>query len=259
MVKFKHPVIQWAHEHPLLFALFGTTIFFYAPARILGKTIRIAKYGDPTMGSASHSHSFSPEVQQHWTQHPGGSHDAKQYTHIHGLGDIPGVMSPEQRQLYTGTGNAGAVHFLGAVPSPEAGPITGGALFREVYDETAKEAEAGNIPKDQIQFHATAKYNQLIASGKYNIVVRTAPGPDQGKNPGDFYRDSRHTGKISWRSQINANPYQADKVLPNQVPVGKKYNEPSSSPAATHANPSVLNILGEGSVFAGLGLAQKLR
>jgi hypothetical protein len=223
MVKFKHPVIQWAHEHPLLFALFGTTIFFYAPARILGKTIRIAKYGDSTMGN------------------------------------IPGVISQEDRQLYTGSGNAGALNFLGAIPSPEAGPITGGVLYREVYDEIAKEAEAGNIPKDQIQYHATAKYNQLIASGKYNIVVRTAPGPDQGKNPGDFYRDSRHAGRIFSSDGRDANPYKPDKVLPNQVPVGKKYNEPSSSPAATHANPSVLNILGEGSVFAGLGLVQKLR
>jgi hypothetical protein len=223
MAKFKHPVIQWAHEHPILFALFGTTIFFYAPARIMGKTIRIAKYGDPTMGG------------------------------------IPGVMSPEDRQLYTGTGNAGAIHFLGAVPKPEDGPITGGVLYKEVYDEMCEKARAGEIPKDQIQYYATAKYNQLIATGKYNIVVKTAPGPDQGKNPGDFYRDSRHTGKIFSSDGRYANPYNPGKQLPNQVPVGKKYNEPTSSPAANHINPSVLNILGEGSVFAGLGLAHKLR
>ena len=49
--KFKHPVVQFAHENPLLFALFGTTIFFYAPARIIGKAIRTAKYGDSSMGN----------------------------------------------------------------------------------------------------------------------------------------------------------------------------------------------------------------
>jgi hypothetical protein len=223
MAKFKHPVIQWAHEHPVLFALFGTTIFFYAPARILGKTIRIAKYGDPT------------------------------------LGNIPGVMSDEDRQMYTGTGNAGAIKHFGAIPTPDAGPLTGGALYREVHTEMQKKAKAGEIPKDQIQYHATAKYNQLIDTGKYNIVVKTAPSPDQGKNPGDFYRDSRHTGKISWRSQIDANPYNPDKLITSPVPLGKKYNETTSSPASTHVNPSVLNIMGEGSVFAGLGLAQKLR
>ena len=43
MAKFKHPVVQWAHEHPVLFALFGTTIFFYLPARVIGKTIRTVK------------------------------------------------------------------------------------------------------------------------------------------------------------------------------------------------------------------------
>jgi hypothetical protein len=40
----------------------------------------------PPTGPTSHSHSFAPAVQQHWTQYPGGSHDSKQYTHIHGLG-----------------------------------------------------------------------------------------------------------------------------------------------------------------------------
>ena len=49
--KFKNSVVQWAHEHPVLFALFGTTIFFYAPARIIGKTIRTIKYGDSSLGN----------------------------------------------------------------------------------------------------------------------------------------------------------------------------------------------------------------
>ena len=51
MAKFKNPVVQWAHEHPILFALFGTTLFFYLPARVIGKTIRTVKYGDPSLGN----------------------------------------------------------------------------------------------------------------------------------------------------------------------------------------------------------------
>lgn len=223
MVKFKHPVIQWAHEHPVLFALFGSTLFFYAPARLIGKTIRIAKYGEATMGN------------------------------------IPGVMSEEERQSYTGTGNAGAIKHFGAIPTPEAGPLTGGALYREVHTEMQERANTGDIPKDQVQYHATAKYNQLVDSGKYNIVVKTAPGPDQGKDAGGFYRDSRHNQKLSWRSQIDANPYNPGKQIDNPVPRGKKYREASSSPPSRHANSSLLNLTGEGSVFAGLGLAHKLR
>ncbi|BCV02788.1 MAG: hypothetical protein CM15mV57_600 [uncultured marine virus] len=37
MAKFKNPVVQWAHEHPILFALFGTTIFFTYQLGLLGK------------------------------------------------------------------------------------------------------------------------------------------------------------------------------------------------------------------------------
>ena len=87
--KFKHPVVQWAHEHPLLFALFGTTIFFYAPARLIGKTIRTAKYGDSSMGN------------------------------------IPGLMN--ERSAFTGSGTLD-MHQLGAIPAPSAGPMTE-ALF----------------------------------------------------------------------------------------------------------------------------------
>ena len=68
MAKFKHPVVQFAHEHPILFTLFGTTIFFYLPARVLGKSIRVAKYGDSD------------------------------------LGNIPGLMSEQERSLFTGSG-----------------------------------------------------------------------------------------------------------------------------------------------------------
>ena len=89
--KFKHPVVQFAHENPLLFALFGTTIFFYAPARIIGKAIRTAKYGDSSMGN------------------------------------IPGLMN--ERDSFTGSGKLD-MHQLGAIPAPSDGPMTGGALFR---------------------------------------------------------------------------------------------------------------------------------
>jgi len=222
MAKFKHPVVQWAHEHPVLFALFGTTIFFYLPARVIGKTIRSVKHGDPT------------------------------------LGNVPGLMSEAERSQFTGSGEL-TMHQLGAIPAPSDGPITGGALFRSIHGEMAESAERGEIPKEHIQYHTTAKYNKLMNDGQYNVVIKTAPGPDQGKNPGDFYRDSRHNQYISSYTEKHANPYNPDKQLPNQVPVGKSYSEMSSSPGSFAVNPSVKALLGEDSVFAGLGLAQKLR
>jgi hypothetical protein len=220
--KFKHPVVQWAHEHPILFSLFGTTIFFYFPARLIGKTIRTVKHGDPT------------------------------------LGGLPGLMSSSERDLFTGSGTMN-IHQLGAIPSPSEGPITGGALYRAVYEEMCERARKGEIPQDQVQYYATARYNKLMNDGQYNITIKTAPGPDQGKNAGDFYRDSRHNQYISSHSYKHANPYDPSKTLPNQVPVGNAYSEHSSSPGSFAVNPSVKAILGENSVFAGLGAVQKLR
>ena len=224
--KFKNSVVQWAHEHPVLFALFGTTIFFYAPARIIGKTIRTIKYGDSS------------------------------------LGNIPGLM--EDRSMFTGSGNLD-MHQLGAIPSPSDGPMTGGALFRAVHEEMCERAEKGEIPREHVQYYTTAKYNKLMNDGQYNIVIKTAPGPDQGKNPGDFYRDSRHNGKIYPAKGGNGtNPIRSQRdhrtggsIAPPVA--GKTYSEHSSSPGSFSANPDVVNLLGEGSVFAGLGVAHKLR
>ena len=224
--KFKNSVVQWAHEHPVLFALFGTTIFFYAPARIIGKTIRTIKYGDSS------------------------------------LGNIPGLM--EDRSMFTGSGNLD-MHQLGAIPNPSDGPMTGGALFRAVHEEMCERAEKGEIPREHVQHYTTAKYNKLMNDGQYTIVIKTAPGPDQGKNPGDFYRDSRHNGKIYPAKKGNApNPIRSQRdhrtggsIAPPVA--GKTYSEHSSSPGSFSANPDVVNLLGEGSVFAGLGAVQKLR
>ena len=224
--KFKNSVVQWAHEHPVLFALFGTTIFFYAPARIIGKTIRTIKYGDSS------------------------------------LGNIPGLM--EDRSMFTGSGNLD-MHQLGAIPNPSDGPMTGGALFRAVHEEMCERAEKGEIPREHVQYYTTAKYNKLMNDGQYNIVIKTAPGPDQGKNPGDFYRDSRQNGKIYPAKKGNApNPIRSQRdhrtggsIAPPVA--GKTYSEHSSSPGSFSANPDVVNLLGEGSVFAGLGAVQKLR
>ncbi len=220
--KFKHPVVQWAHEHPILFSLFGTTIFFYFPARLIGKTIRTVQHGDPT------------------------------------LGGIPGLMSTSERDLFTGSGTV-SMHQLGAIPSPADGAITGGALYRSIYDEMCERARNGEIAKEHVQYHATARYNKLMNDGQYNITIKTAPGPDQGKNAGDFYRDSRHNQFISSYTDKHANPYNPSAALPNQVPVGNSYSEHSSSPGSFAVNPSVRNLLGENSVFAGLGAAHKLR
>ena len=227
MVKFKHPVVQWAHEHPVLFALFGTTIFFYLPARVIGKTIRTVKHGDPT------------------------------------LGNVPGLMSETERSRFTGSGQL-TMNQLGAIPAPSDGPITGGALFRSVHEEMLDSAERGEIPKEHVQYYATAKYNKLMNDGQYNIVIKTAPGVDQGKNSGDFYRDSRHNSKIYPAKGNNApNPIASQRTITNSPAappvVGNSYSEMSSSPGSFAVNPSVRNLLGENSVFAGLGAVQKLR
>ena len=226
MAKFKHPVVQFAHEHPILFTLFGTTIFFYLPARVLGKTFRIAKYGDAD------------------------------------LGNIPGLMSEQERDLFTGSGKMN-MHQLGAIPAPSDGPITGGALFRAIHEEMCERSRDGEFPKEHIRYFTTAKYNKLMNDGQYNITIKTAPGPDQGKNPGDFYRDSRHNGKI-YPSKAPYNPIksQNDHRTGGSIapPVaGRTHSEHSSSPGSFAVNPSVRALLGENSVFAGLGAAHKLR
>lgn len=223
--KFKHPVVQWAHEHPLLFALFGTTIFFYVPARLIGKTIRTAKYGDSSMGN------------------------------------IPGLMN--ERSAFTGSGTLD-MHQLGAIPAPSAGPMTGGALFRAIHEEMCERADNGEIPREHVQYFTTAKYNKLMNDGQYNIVIKTAPGVDQGKNSGDFYRDSRHNAKIYPAKGGNAlNPIASQRTITNSPaapPVaGKTYSEHSSSPGSFAAKSDVVELLGEESVFAGLGAVQKLR
>ena len=227
MAKFKNPVVQWAHEHPILFALFGTTIFFYLPARVIGKTIRSYKYGDPS------------------------------------LGNVPGLMSELERSEYTGSGKLG-LHQLGAIPTPSDGPITGGNLFRAIHEEMCEAARNGEIPKEHVQYYATAKYNKLMNDGQYNILIKTAPGPDQGKNPGDFYRDSRHNDKIyPSRSPYNPDQTQRDHREPGGTPsppyAGQMYSEHSSSPGSFAVNPSVQALLGENSVFAGLGAVNRLR
>ena len=100
--------------------------------------------------------------------------------------------------------------------------------------------------------------------GQYNIVIKTAPGVDQGKNPGDFYRDSRHNSKIyPAKGVMDQNPIASQRLITNSPaapPVaGKTYSEHSSSPGSFAANPDVVELLGEGSVFAGFGAVQKLR
>ena len=227
MAKFKHPVVQFAHEHPILFTLFGTTIFFYLPARVLGKSIRIAKYGDSD------------------------------------LGNIPGLMSEQERSLFTGSGKL-TVNQLGAIPTPSDGPITGGALFRAIHEEMCEKSRAGEFPKEHIRYFTTAKYNKLMNDGQYNITIKTAPGPDQGKNAGDFYRDSRHNGRIYPAKGNNGpHPIPSQRLItnsPGAPPVaGRTYSEHSASPGSFAVNPSVRKLLGENSVFAGLGAAHKLR
>ena len=46
--------------------------------------------------------------------------------------------------------------------------------------------------------------------GQYNIVIKTAPGPDQGKT-GDFYRDSRHNSKITQQGGNAPNPIRSQR------------------------------------------------
>ena len=129
----------------------------------------------------------------------------------------------------------------------------------------ARGRKRGEIPREHVQYYTTAKYNKLMNDGQYNIVIKTAPGPDQGKNPGDFYRDSRHNGKIYPAKGGNGpNPIRSQRdhrtggsIAPPVA--GKTYSEHSSSPGSFSANPDVVNLLGEGSVFAGLGVAHKLR
>jgi hypothetical protein len=83
---YKNRILDFADRYPLL-AFFIVPIGMNLSATFLHGTIRKYKTGSVFSGiGASHSHSFAPGVQQHWTQYPGGSHDSKQYTHIHGIG-----------------------------------------------------------------------------------------------------------------------------------------------------------------------------
>ncbi|MDB4344750.1 hypothetical protein OAA39_00880 [bacterium] len=228
--KFKHPVVQFAHEHPILFSLFGTTVFFYFPARLIGKTIRTAKYGEP------------------------------------GLGNIPTLMSSSQRSQFTGSGNVDIHQFgaLGNVP-PAGSSLTGDQLFKIAYDETCQRAKAGEIAPDLINNYAAARYNELSASGQYNIVVPYAPPSNQGYDASGFYKDTRHLQTITpAKGSGVTNPIASQRDHRNggsiAPPVaGKTYVSPVSSAESFHANPSVVNLLGQDSVFAGLGMLHKLR
>ena len=82
----------------------------------MGKTIRTAKHGDPTLGS------------------------------------VPGLMSEEERSRFTGSGQLN-MNQLGAIPTPSDGPITGGALFRSIHEEMLDSAERGEIPKEHVHYY----------------------------------------------------------------------------------------------------------
>ena len=90
-------------------------------------------------------------------------------------------MSSSQRGQFTGSGNVDIHQFgsLGNVP-PAGSSVTGDQLFKIAYDETCQRAKAGEIAPDLINNYAAARYNELSASGQYNIVVPYAPPPNQG-------------------------------------------------------------------------------
>jgi len=230
MVKYNNPVVQWAHEHPILFTLFGTSLFFYIPARMLGKTIRIAKYGDPDLGAA------------------------------------PGSPMGEDMSKFTGSGSVSAASYLGALPQASNSPITGKYLFQKVHAHFAEKAEKGEIPKEFVLHYANEKFNQMRASGNYNVVTMSAPQVDQGKNPGDFYRDTAHTWNIHSDGKSVTNPIEAQRSLRDSGAVvapaveGKIYRTPTgAAPEYPTANQSVVSILGANSVFAGLSGLDRLR
>ena len=82
---------------------------------------------------------------------------------------------------------------------------------------------------------------------------------------GGFYSDKRHLQTIHPAKGGNSpNPIVSQRDHRNggsiAPPVaGKTYVTPVSSAESFHANPSVVNLLGQDSVFAGLGMLHKLR
>lgn len=228
MAKKGNMFLDWADDNPALAAIFGATFFIYAPARLLGRTIRAAKYGDVNLGSA------------------------------------PGAPTSYDAGNYTGTG-ASALDFLGALPQPSQKPTTGGYLFKRVYDHYAELAEKGEIPKEHVRHYATTRFNQMKRTGDYNIVTLQAPQPDQGKNPGDFYRDTGHTWKIYPDRQNIAHPIEAQReqtrggsVAPAYT--GKRYSfDGGTVPNYPGTSASTAKILGPNSVFAGLAGLNQLR
>ena len=232
MVRYKHPVVKWAHEHPVLFALFGSALVFSAPARIIGRTIRTLKTGSPDLG---------------------------------GLGAAPGSPFDEATNQMTGSGQASAVSYLGALPMPNPKPVTGGALFKQVYEHYQQLADEGKMQQEFVLMAANEKYAEMNRSGAYNIVTMNAPQPGQGKNPGDFYRDTGHVQKIHPDRQNLANPITSQREINRGASIappveGKVYkSDGGTTPNYPGANQSVVDLISESSAFAGLGGIDRLR
>lgn len=228
MAKKGNMFLDWADDNPALAAIFGATFFIYAPARLIGRTIRAAKYGDVNLGAA------------------------------------PGAPGSYDSGEYSGSG-ASALNFLGALPAPSQKPTTGGYLFKRVYDHYAELAEKGEIAKEHVRYYATNKYNQLKRTGDYNIVTMKAPQPDQGKNPGDFYRDTGHTIRIYPDKQNIANPIESQREHNRGGTVapayrGKRYSsDGGTTPNYPGTSPGTAKLLGPNSVFAGLSGLNQLR
>ena len=106
----------------------------------------------------------------------------------------------------------------------------------------------------------------MKASGNYNIVTMSAPQVGQGKNPGDFYRDTAHTWNIHSDGKSVTNPIEAQRSLrDSSSPVapaktGNVYRAyKGAGPEYPGAKQGVVDILGTNSVFAGLNGIDKLR
>jgi hypothetical protein len=52
MAKYKHPVLKFYHEHPII-GFFLIPLFWDLPARVLQAGVRTAKYGEYTLGAAT--------------------------------------------------------------------------------------------------------------------------------------------------------------------------------------------------------------
>jgi len=232
MVRYKHPVVKWAHDHPVLFALFGSALVFSAPARIIGRTVRTWKTGSPDLGS---------------------------------LGAAPGSPFDETTNQLVGTGDSSAIAYLGDLPMPSKKPTTGAALFKEVHDHYQQMADEGKMQQEFVLMAANEKFNEIRNSGAYNIVTMSAPQAGQGKNPGDFYRDTAHTWKIYPDRQNIANPIASQREMSRGASIappveGKKYvSDSGTTPNYPGANQSVVDLISESSAFAGLGGLDRLR